>query len=140
LAAEDLARIKAVLGYYVNNLWLTHNMLPFRNPDKPDDALRYKAFLDHLGIPGNQIRFAFFDARERSVFRAKWKRVLKLTWRYRDPIETIQPSYTTNSASDRCCAIEPTFRGTDPKNTSCGSAGLRFLMVMAAIRFGCEDD
>jgi hypothetical protein len=140
LAAEDPAETRTVLGYYVNNLWLTCNLLPFRNPDKPGDALRYKAFLNDLSIPGDQIRFAFFDARERSVFRAKWKQGLKLTWRYRDRIEPVRPPYRTNSASDRWCAIEPDFRGNDPEEPSRGSDGFRFLMVMAAIRFGCEDE
>jgi len=140
LAAADPAKTRTALGYYVNNLWLTCNFLPFRNPDKPDDARHYKAFLNDLGIPSHQIQFAFFDSRKRSTFRSKWKQALKLTWRHRDRMETVRPPFRTNSASDRWCAIEPDFRGSDPEEPSRGSDGFRFLMVMAAIRFGCEDE
>jgi site-specific recombinase XerD len=140
LAAADPAKTRTALGYYVNNLWLTCNFLPFRNPDKPDDARHYKAFLNDLGIPSHRIQFAFFDSRKRSTFRSKWKQALKLTWRHRDRMETVRPPFRTNSASDRWCAIEPDFRGSDPEEPSRGSDGFRFLMVMAAIRFGCEDE
>jgi hypothetical protein len=68
--------------------------------------------------------------------RAKWKQALNLTWRRRDRIETCKPRYRTNSASDRWCAIEPDFRGNHSGEPPRGSDGFRFLMVMAAIRFG----
>jgi hypothetical protein len=140
LATGDPAKTRTVLGYYVNHLWLTCNLLLFRNPNKPNDARRYKDFLNDLGIPGDQVRLAFSDPRKRSGFRSKWKQALKLTWRHRDRIETVRPPFRTNSASDRRCAIEPDFRGNDPEEPSRGSDGFRFLMVMAAIRFGCEDE
>jgi hypothetical protein len=139
MATKHPANTGTVLGYYVNNLWSTGNMLPFRDPDTPDDAISYKAFLSDLGIPDMQMRFGFFSSRKRCKFRAKWKQALNLTWRHRNRIETCKPPFRANSASDRWCAIEPDFRGNGPGELSGVSNGFRFLMVMAAIRFGYDN-
>ena len=136
MATKHPANTGTVLGYYVNNLWSTGNMLPFRDPDTPGDAICYKAFLSDLGIPDTQMRFGFFSSRKRCKFRAKWKQALNLTWRHRKRIEACKPPFRANSASDRWCAVEPDFRGNGPGKLSGGSNGFRFLMVMAAIRFG----
>ena len=139
MTAEHPAKIRTVLGYYVNNLWSTCNMLPFRNPETPDDARRYRNFLNHLGIRVDQIRFMFFHPLKRSRFRSQWKQALKLTWRHRDRMETLKPLFERSPASDRWFAIEPDFRGDGPGKLSGGSNGFRFLMVMAAIRFGWDN-
>jgi integrase len=140
LALEQSATTKAVFGYYINNLWLTRNMLPFRDPDMPDDAVRYLAFLHDLEIPVMKTRFGFFDHHERSTSRSKWKRAFKLTWRHRDRIETCEPPYGANCSSDRWCGLEPDFRSSSSEESSNGSNGFRFLMVVAAIRFGYADE
>jgi hypothetical protein len=136
LALEQSDTTKAVLGYYVNNLWLTRNMLPFRDPDMTDDAVRYLAFLSDLNIPVTKTRFGFFDHHERSISRSKWKRAFKLNWRHRDRIEPCESPYGANRSSDQWCALEPDFRSSSSEESSKGADGFRFLMVMAAIRFG----
>jgi len=136
LAHDQPATTKAVLGYYVNNMWLTRNKLVFRDPDAPDDATRYLAFLEDLGFPITKIRFGFFDEHERSTSRATWKRAFKLSWRHKDRIETCEPLYGANRSRDRWCGLEPDFRSSGSEESSKGADGFRFLMVMAAIRFG----
>jgi integrase len=138
IATKHPTNTGTVLGYYVNNLWLSWNMLPFRNPEAPDDAIRYKKFLNDLGIPDVQIRFVDFNPLKRSRFRSQWKKALNLTWRRRDQMATLKPPFRRSSASDRWCAIEPDFGRNPPEELSRGSDGFRFLMVMAAIRFGYE--
>jgi len=136
LALDHSDTTKAVLGYYLNNLWRTRNMLPFRDPDNSDDATRYLTFLNDLGFPITKTRFGFFDEHERSTSRATWKRAFKLNWRHKDRIETCEPPYGANRSSDRWCGLEPDFRSANSEEGSKGADGFRFLMVMAAIRFG----
>lgn len=56
-----------------------------------------------------------------------------------DRMEAVRTPFRTNSARDRRCAMKPDFRGSDPGEPSRGSDEFRFLMVMAGIRFGLED-
>jgi integrase len=139
MTAEHRTKIGTVLGYYVNNVWSRLNMLLFRNPETPEDAVRYRTFLNHLGIGDVQIRFIDFNPLKRSRLRSQWKKALKLTWRHRDRMETLRPLFERSPASDRWFAIEPDFRGDGPGKLSGGSNGFRFLMVMAAIRFGWDN-
>ena len=53
----DAGSVQRVLGYFVQNSWLTLNVPPFHNPDQPEDAIRYRTFLNNLGIPDSRIRF-----------------------------------------------------------------------------------
>ncbi len=136
MAQNDVGTIQRILGYYVTRIWQTSNLLPFHNPDCPEDALLYRTFLNNLDIKNHQIWFVFFDQRERSISRRKWKEALNLTWRNRQRIKMTIPPYKVSSASNRWLGIEPDFSSNESAKSSRGSAEFRFLMVMAAIRFG----
>lgn len=140
LASSDPQGTKRVLGYYVNNAWRTSNIIPFRDPDSPEDAVRYLGFLEDLGIGRNRIRFVSYGQGERSRSRSKWKQTLGLTWRRRDLIEVREPPYRDSSASARWFGIEPRYGNGDVGEDHREARGFRFLMVMAAIVFGYEGE
>ncbi len=136
MAHEDPETIQLVLGYYVRNVWRTSNVLPFRDPDKPEDAIRYRKFLNHLGIVDQAMWFIFFGRHAQSRSRRKWKDALQIKWRLRGRIRICEPPFKESSASERWLGIEPDFRSDTSAKMQGGSDGFRFLLVMAAIRFG----
>ncbi len=72
--------------------------------------------------------------------RCKWTDAPNLTWRLRGRIRIFEPPFKESSASDRWLGVEPDFRSDTSAKMQGGSTGFRFLLVMAAIRFGygCE--
>jgi integrase len=133
---------RSVLGYYVNHVWKTSNVLLFHDPAKPETAVRYLSFLEALGVEDNQLRLVFFGQSEhkKSAFRRQWKQTLKLTWRLRDSIYLWKPPYGESAASERWLGLEPSFGNQPHRAGRQGSDGFRFLMVMAAIAFGYAGD
>lgn len=136
MAHEDPETIQLVLGYYVQNVWRTSNVLPFRDPDTAKDVIRYRRCLNHLGIVDQKMWFIFFGQHAQSRSRRKWKDALKITWRFSDRIRICEPPFKQSSASERWLGIEPDFRSDTSAKMQGGSDGFRYLLVMAAIRFG----
>jgi integrase len=132
----DVDSVQRVLGYFVQNSWLTLNVLPFRNPDQPEDAILYRKFLSDLDIPDSRIRFVSFDQRKRSRSRRKWKNAFKTDKALQEKIRIQKPPFVASSASDRWLGIEPDSARNGPAQKQHGLVGFRFLLVMAAIRFG----
>ena len=134
LSVSQPELMQKMLGYYANNVWRTETVLPFRDPEVPEDAVRYLKFLDALGISKKSIRFVFFSQAERSPFRSQWKKALGLTWRDHGSIAVRNAPFGESLASRKWIAIEPDLDFGDGESVR--AKEFRFLMVMAAIAFG----
>ena len=134
--------MRSVVGYYVNHVWKTSNVLLFHDPAKPEDAIRYQCFLESLGLAGNQLRIIFFGLTEpkKSASSRQWTEILKVSWRHRERIDLWKPPYRETAANARWLGLEASFGGEQNGAGRHEAAGFRFLMVMAAIAFGYTGD
>ena len=123
-------------------MWKASNVLLFHDPAKPEDAIRYRSFLEEVGVRGNHLRLVFFGLpkSKRNAFRHRWKESLGITWRWKGAVELWKPPYRESAASARWLGLELCFGGQSDAAGRRGSNGFRFLMVMAAIAFGYAGD
>jgi len=109
----------------------------FTNPDRPNDAIAFLNFLKMIKLNSDEIEFISYDVTsKRSPSAQKWRRALGLHSSIK-----ISKKSPFNNRKDWACpwiGILPVFRDKNGRKT--GSAGFRFLMVMAAITIRREDD
>jgi hypothetical protein len=81
LATEEYVFTVQNLSYYVNNIWATEDILPFRNPAKPSNARKYIRFLHALGYDGARgpIHYISFHKQPQSRAGRAWKNALNFT-------------------------------------------------------------
>ena len=109
----------------------------FKDPNKPNDAIDFLDFLKKMGLQKDEIEFISYDVTtKRSPLALKWRKVLGLH-------SSIKISRKTpfNNRMDWACpwlGILPVF--PDDHGKKMGSAGFRFLMVIAAITLRREND
>ncbi|AZT82590.1 hypothetical protein EHN06_02995 [Marinobacter sp. NP-4(2019)] len=119
-----------VVEYYIHNQWKTATSLIFRDPQKPEMARKFLQFLEALGFPRRSLSFTNRDVRDRSPYRALWKKQLGLT--YRDTIETRAPANKHRKVEARWLFIGLEF-GNDSERDQSRSFGFRYCMVMLAM-------
>lgn len=126
----------------MTHVWKTSTVLLFHNPSNPEGAIRYRSFLEDIGVSDNQLRLVFFGEwkSKRNAFRHQWKEALGITWRWKGGVELCKPPYRESAASARWLGLEPCFGSQSDAAGRRGSNGFRFLMVMAAIAFGYAGD
>jgi len=109
----------------------------FTNPDRPSDAIAFLNFLKMIKLNSDEIEFISYDVTsKRSPSAQKWRRALGLHSSIK-----ISKKSPFNNRKDWACpwiGILPVFQDEHGRKT--GSAGFRFLMVMAAITIRREDD
>lgn len=109
----------------------------FANPDKSSDAIAFLNFLKMMGLKKDEIEFISFDVTsKRSPSAQKWRRALGL----HSSIQ-IKKKSPFNNRKDWACpwiGILPVF--PDERGHKSGSAGFRFLMVMAALTMSRAKD
>ena len=109
----------------------------FTNPDRPNDAIAFLNFLKMIKLNSDEIEFISYDVTsKRSPSAQKWRRALGLHSSIK-----ISKKSPFNNRKDWACpwiGILPVFQDEHGRKT--GSAGFRFLMVMAAITIRREDD
>lgn len=125
LASIDPGLVQDAIGYFIRNAWQTRNDLVFRDPSKPETALRYVQFLGALGFKQEEILYVSFDKTARSRPLARWKTALNLNWRHR--IDKTLPPNTGSESARLWLGIRPQFEDEQAAN------GFRFIMVVSAI-------
>ena len=125
------------LKFFINNSWLSRNSLIFKGTKDLPAAQEYLALLRELHIPKNQLNFFFYDMRERSKIRRKWRDGLGLTWR--DEKTFLNPRNPDSPGSLEWLRIEP-IKSSREDRKNLGSYGFRFLLVMAAICYIKSND
>jgi hypothetical protein len=93
-------------------------------------AKKYLQFLEALGFPRRSLSFTNGDIRDRSPYRALWKKQLRLT--YRDTIESRAPANKHRKVEGRWLFIGLDF-GNDSERDQSRSFGFRYCMVMLAM-------
>jgi len=126
---EDPNLVWEIIDYYIHNQWKTTTSLIFRDPQLPGMAKQYLRFLEALGFPRRSIDFANCDVRDRSPYRALWKKQLGLT--YRDTIQKKAPANKDRKAEAKWLFIAPDF-GNESESYDGHSFGFRYFMVMLA--------
>jgi hypothetical protein len=135
---SGLSVAREVLGYFVNNTWLTEDVLLFRDTDDPEPARRHMRFLYSCDLKLEQIRFVSYDTSEEFIWGHEWARLLGVP---KEQLVVRAPPYGNSEASAKWLAIETNISGipVPGRNSVPGSGGFRFLMTMAAIVFGFND-
>jgi len=126
---------RSVLGYYVNNIWSSENVLAFRDPKNPQSALDYLMFLKELefGNPGKApIHFVSFDVAKNSSARNDWQKALGIVDSEWDKVEKRDPVFEPCDANRKWLSIGPRLDSAEDR-------AYRFLMIMAAITFGFSE-
>ncbi|WP_461437269.1 tyrosine-type recombinase/integrase [Marinobacter nauticus] len=119
-----------VVEYYIHNQWKTATSLIFRDPQKPEMAKKYLQFLESLGFPRRSLSLTNRDVRDRSPYRALWKKQLGLT--YRDTIKIRAPANKHRKVEARWLFIGLDFVNDSERDQS-RSFGFRYFMVMLAM-------
>jgi integrase len=136
---ENKHLVKKVVEKYTFESRGKFSGMIFTKPDDPCDAIDFLSFLKMLGLKNNQIKFIRYDlTSKRSKETSIWRKALGIHSSI--SIDTAPP---IGGKKDWACpwiGIVPVFDDTDDQKM--GSAGFRFVMVMAAIsmpRNGVED-
>lgn len=120
-----------VFDYYLNHSWQTRNFLVFKDPNSPDAAIQFIAFLEIIGIPKSVLHFVSYDTAAKSASLGHWKDELSLTSRHH--IEKCAPPRKSNLAAKQWLGIKPIFGDENQKGgAETGSITFRYLMVMGA--------
>ena len=93
-------------------------------------AKKYLQFLESLGFPRRSLSLTNRDVRDRSPYRALWKKQLGLT--YRDTIKIRAPANKHRKVEARWLFIGLDFVNDSERDQS-RSFGFRYFMVMLAM-------
>ena len=124
--------VESVLSHYALYARPDHPGMIFTNPNQPLAAQEFLRWLINLGLKTKDISFVSYDkTTNRSELSAAWRKALGL-----HPSVIIVKSFPPNGRQNWACpwlGITPTFE--DKPRVKSGSAGFRFLMVMAIIAY-----
>jgi integrase len=132
LRVRNPGLLNDVLQFYLENADRDSNVLIFKDPAHPQDALRYLEFLEEIDIKRSMLRFICYDASRRSRVWPLWQKALSIDWRDR---QDCLPRPNGRAEKGLAWAgIQPLFE-SDDENLE-GSPALRYLLIMSAIEFG----
>lgn len=142
VAKADPKRLKRILGYYLNNTWQTGTLLPFRDPDSPQDAVDYVRFLLALDIEYDDIWLGSYHELKRSRWRRLWIEGLEKELHHRFLVHNLKWHFKQSDGESKQSQSTSKMLMIEPlvgKETKRNSSAFRFLMVMAAIYFGYQE-
>jgi integrase len=127
---ENKPLMARVVKNYVQDASPNFGGLIFRDVSHPEQAIDFISFLKVIGLSSPDIEFTGFDVTsKRSPHTSAWRKALGI-----HSSVTIKKLTPPNGRRNWACpwlAIQPIF--PDEHSKKIGSAGFRFLMVMAAI-------
>lgn len=138
---KDRILLRRFVERYAIDVRPAYGGLVFTDPSQAEDAKDFVRCLKLLGFSNAEIEYVSFDkSSKKSIPAAAWRRALGI----HSSIE-IRKALPPNGNSQWACpwlGIQPVFPIANKKNDKqkemIGSAGFRFVMVMAAIAMGMK--
>lgn len=132
----DRSTVKGAVALFAREARPDYGGLIFRDPRKPETAKSFLKFLCLLGCQPHEIEFTSYDKTQSNATTiATWRNALNLDDSTR--VETRSPFNGRSNWPCQWLGIQPVF--AEERGKMQGSAGFRFMMVMAAIAMGERD-
>jgi integrase len=127
---NDHALVRRVVEHFAKQALPDFGGLIFRDPTRPEHAKDFLHFLKLMGCENSEIEFISFDASgKRSAAVGAWRRALGIHSSIK--IKKVPPPSGRRNRACPWMGIQPVF--PDDHGNRMGSAGFRFVMVLAAI-------